>query len=370
MHCNYLWNQIAVDAFGKIKPCCRFREQNSIGNIKQDLLGVINSAKYKWLRHHSMSGSKIQGCITCDDAEYVGIPSLRELANKETKTPDISKSHVDLDSIEYLHVSLGNLCNLKCMTCSPEYSSRWRKDYEILGWDTYGVAPHTHINTHWHEIFKQLPKLKSLRIVGGEPFIIPQHEVFLKSLLKSYEHSLHLSYFTNGTVRPQSSIVALWQKIGAVRINFSVDAVGLLANYIRYPSKWEKIEENLVWFINLCKKFSFVRTRIHTSVSILNLYAVQHLKNYLSTTFSSYKQSFDHRAVLIESPEFLSIKTLPRRIKEHYIENGDISEFKLFLSRHISAENQWDEFKQYIHSLDRIRKVNGKELLPYFYFNE
>ena len=90
-------------------------------------------------------------------------------------------------------MKLGNICNLKCRICSPQYSSKWiaeqkkydkidgiAKDYDRLDWPEKSEV-------FWNNIETLIPVLEHLDFTGGEPFINPE-------ILKMIEYCLKANY--------------------------------------------------------------------------------------------------------------------------------------------------------------------------------
>jgi MoaA/NifB/PqqE/SkfB family radical SAM enzyme len=153
--------------------------------------------------------------------------------------------------------------------CGPTDSSGWFKEYETTyGTNTYneynGAVEKVKIvkegskyiaegkpydwykeNTFWKELSKYKDSMKSVYIVGGEPLIIYEHYNFLDECIKDgYSKGMTIEYNTNLTVIPERAI-KLWKNFDQVKFGVSIDGVGKVNDYIRWPSKFSTIEKNL-----------------------------------------------------------------------------------------------------------------------------
>ncbi len=366
-HCNYFWNHVAIDSRGAIRPCCRYLDQVPAGQLNDGLAPVFSNAKFQQLRSNSMDGLQIPGCQTCYDADAAELPSLRTYANSKTTMPPHGNITGHSGDIEDIHLSIGNLCNLKCTMCSPKYSHLWEADYKKLGWSTKSFTnPHKE-KIDFPALFTSLPKLKRLRIVGGEPLLSLHHDNLLTSLQEKYKHSIALDYFTNLTKMPCENTLKAWQNIGNVALNLSIDAHGALNDYIRYPSKWKTIASNLEGFIALAKRHSFIKIQVHTTVSILNIVHLANLRHHLASIFRKHRLPLIHKEVLIHQPTFLSVKHMPQRLKRMVILNESNPAIVQFAKQHLDAEPQWEPLVSYLESIDKLRTLKSFEVLPHLF---
>ena len=95
--------------------------------------------------------------------------------------------------------------------------------------------------------YVDLSELQEINIVGGEPFYSKKLKHFLKRLPKTSKISLN----TNGSIFPDNQILKLLETFSSVQIDISIDAIGPLAECIRYGTIWKDVEKNIEEVTNI-----------------------------------------------------------------------------------------------------------------------
>ena len=130
--CLAPWVSTCVTSSGKLAPCCNW-SGTSDTNFR-DFDSWINSDYLQDVRKRMYQGEKISQCDTCWKDESVGKQSLRKIYNLEfakfSNRDHINKNWQVTDSICTLDLQLGNLCNLKCVMCTPSSSSQLLTEYK------------------------------------------------------------------------------------------------------------------------------------------------------------------------------------------------------------------------------------------------
>ena len=154
--------------------------------------------------------------------------------------------------------------------------------------------------------------LNSIQFYGGEPLLQSEHDHILEELVRTgYSKNISISYCSNGTICRDNHF-ELWTKFKNVWLNFSLDAVGPRAEYIRHPCKWSEIERNINKFIQNKKLFNVnIQYEIVTTVSILNVLYLDEIVNWASNTGLKIELN------LVHYPNYLSIKNTSDKFKEY-----------------------------------------------------
>jgi organic radical activating enzyme len=122
----------------------------------------------------------------------------------------------------YLEVSFGNACNLKCVYCGPEFSSKWVEELKSKGPITITDGPNKtqwaqgwqdldritipnrehnpYIEAFWKWFPEIYPTLKVYRITGGEPLLNKNTIKSLNYLIENPKKDLELSINSNLSV--------------------------------------------------------------------------------------------------------------------------------------------------------------------------
>ena len=141
--CPVPWMHLNFEPNGKVIPCCLTSVENYfVGDLKTDSIQEIwNSPKMKQLRVDMVTGTEPTICRKCFDRERVTGESGRThhiRANPEVlqKIPSITLEDGTCTTMElkYWDFRFSNLCNYKCRSCGPRYSSAWVPDAKKLGY--------------------------------------------------------------------------------------------------------------------------------------------------------------------------------------------------------------------------------------------
>jgi radical SAM protein with 4Fe4S-binding SPASM domain len=141
--CAIPWIHLNLEPNGKVVPCCLTSHYNYFsGDLTTDSIEEIwNSDNMKKLRKEMINGVEPKICATCFDRERITGESGRVYHNREFKSvlkdiPIITETDGTCNKMElkYWDFRFSNLCNLKCRSCGPRYSSAWVPDAKKLGY--------------------------------------------------------------------------------------------------------------------------------------------------------------------------------------------------------------------------------------------
>jgi MoaA/NifB/PqqE/SkfB family radical SAM enzyme len=217
-------------------------------------------------------------CVRCQQTEQINNTSIRlnaiEFDQKQTRS-------------DYLTVGgvLDNICNSACQSCNSNLSTKigslTSNDYPMI--DNSAA-------------FWQLPldRVVHLDINGGEPSASKNYRNILKNIPPSVT-SVRIN--TNcSQVIPE--IAELLARDIHVTVTVSLDGIGRVHDYVRWPIKWENFERNL----NTYKGLGIQELNTWTTVSSLN---IGDLKNIIMYTKDN---KLDHSWALLERPDVLNVK--------------------------------------------------------------
>ena len=265
--CAYPWAGAAVRPDGTILPCCKFIHNKEFGNIADQ--DPRNSSAWSELRKSMLAGNKIDNCKTCYRDEASGVESLRQQSLKFYQPFDAKTQ-----PLKQLEVSFDNLCNLACVMCSEEFSTKWQTEkYTHRKIIATGVTAHGFDYTSW-----DLTKVMHLKIIGGEPMM--SQEKFINLLRQFDLKNLEVAVTTNGTILPNLDLKTLLESCKSVSYKVSLDGVGEVNDWIRWPSKFSVIENN----INTLEQWwagTNVDLQFHTVIGIYNINHLQDLVDFV-----------------------------------------------------------------------------------------
>jgi uncharacterized radical SAM superfamily Fe-S cluster-containing enzyme len=333
-----------------------------------DLESVWKGSERSKLLQQVTDDQPILGCQGCYTAEEHGLPSRRQSARQawEDYYRDTS---IDITAPQSIDYSVGNLCNLKCVICSPHNSSAWIPDYQKM-------FPLKSISEYQYDKYAQLEisdpaLLKNIRAVhfhgGGEPLLSNNHVQLLKQIeqVKGLG-DVRVFYNTNGTQKVNDQILELWSRCQLIEIYFSIDDIGSRFDYQRTGANWQQVLDNLDWYhSNMPHNHMFY---VNCVWSYLNLFYLNelvdwHRYNFANNRFGDPTQLIFQRAMdkfNIEKISSQSKVVLETRFK-NYPE-------LLAILNSLSVEDvpSHAEFWNNITAIDKVRGTDYRQDHPYW----
>lgn len=277
----------------EISPCC-ISPSKAVTTVD-----FINNTYLNQVRQDWQNDVYPIACSACKQAENSNLNSRRIGSNQWYSDHDLFNTDVELTRIDYW---VGDLCNLKCVICGPENSSSWKQELNLP------IEVKRMVNNQFWKTM-DLSSVKFIHFTGGEPLLSKEHVELLKSLPDKSQ--VHLNYNTNATILPSAELLDLWSKFNLVQLDFSIDDIGARFEYQRFPANWDKVVENLQWYIdNTPTNCMF---SVNTSVGVLNQHNIDNLKSWLSDNFSTNRVTdpIEHRQQMVVG--LLSINTMQQR---------------------------------------------------------
>lgn len=170
----------------------------------------------------------------------------------------------------------------------------------------------------YKELFNKVDCITKINFIGGELFLIKEVRAIMKYLiLLGVAKNITLSMTTNGTV-VDDEICDLVAQFKSVICAVSLDGVGEVNDYIRYPSRWEIIGPN----ISRLKKINNAYVYANMTVQAYNMLHVVPLVQYCEGL------DIDFRYHFLEYPSYLSSLIMPieaRKAAADYIRRYALS---------------------------------------------
>jgi MoaA/NifB/PqqE/SkfB family radical SAM enzyme len=264
--CIAPWTHAVVTSSGNLAPCCVWKGESA--HTYKEFDSWVNSDDMRTLRQELHSGTYVESCNHCYSQEKYGRLSTRQVYNVEfskfinLKKLDTEDWEVNSEDVCTLDLKLGNLCNLKCVMCSGNYSSQLiteykqykntfdKLDYSVQGVDKDFSWPLSDEFRGFLSKFEE--NLKWIKFTGGEPTLIPYVFDFLSEV--KHPSDIAVSLITNGTIY-NDRLFEVLKKFKIIWLTVSLEGISEHNNMIRYNSEWDIVEQNILKY----KKLSNVR---------------------------------------------------------------------------------------------------------------
>ena len=384
----FLHQYVNVNNHGH-KLCCMSKEikkMNSNNTVQQNMESFWVSDELKKVRQDFIDNKWPSACEWyCGKYEKQGVYEESYRYNFIDRYKHIDYNDYDLNAetgnktgkpID-LDFRPGNICNLKCRSCTGIWSNTIQKEVvanpELQG--TYYDTGRNYSQLDTSTI--DLSNIQSLKMSGGETLVDPNVYTFLKNAVDNgYAKNIELHLLTNGTYMPKR-IVSVLEQFKSLVVNVSVDAVGRLEEYLRTGTDWQQQKEVFETILNIS---NLKKCGINSVIQITGIFGLQDLIDFAYD--SKYTNNKKYRGVSflpIVDPEFLSIGLMTNshkqkimRMVEHNIDNIKFDKFNNQIKPVISEVHRHFDNKEelllkgkkHINNLDKIRNTNIISLQP------
>ena len=399
--CPVPWMSQSLRANGDIRVCCQ-AQHGPTGGILKDRNGnpynartatlkdVRNSPLSKEIRKYMIEGKWHPECIRCQTESESGMRSRLDYENEiwvsskefdwDNLLEHTSKDGtIDVNEINcsFYDVRFGNLCNLKCRMCGPTDSSMWYDDQVSLWGDSYkdshgrvklvknskgkfepsiNVYDWHESDHYWEQMNANINEIRKLYIVGGEPLMIDRHYEFLQKCIDTgASKNIIVEYNTNLTNIPQRAW-NIWKYFKRINIGASIDGIGDINHYMRYPSNFNKIHENLLKLSNAEGNF---KVWIAATINVFNVLHFPEFIEWIIKNKIPKVNDDDWRPIItphpLHGPKFYNIRMLPKFAKDAVHEK--YQEYKPYLCSLIDKQN-WDENRKEVSKKEVVNLLD------------
>jgi len=385
--CMMPWVHMHLWPAGYTYPCCMADPDLPIGNTQtQSLQDIWNGPEMRQIRMNMLQDKKSPECRRCYELEENGMWTLRKSSNENFKhhrervyetSDDGSAGDVNM---AYMDIRFSNLCNLKCRSCGPQFSSSWFEDHKQI----YGDLPHKKILQVRDEMLSFMdeldPLLASVERVywaGGEPLITKEHYDILDKWIAMGKRDVKMDYTTNFTQMyyKRKTAFEYWNSFKHVRVAASLDANHARGEYLRKNMVWSQVVQNRRDMIEQCPHVYF---EITPTVSIYNVFNLPDFhKEWIE---EGLLEPQNIRINILLDPTYMRLSLLPPWLKDQvrfkYLEHlkyldqfenidsvkNDYESILKFLNNDHSEELKMFLFKT--ERIDNLRKENWREVFP------
>lgn len=407
--CILAWTNFFCFPSGEMAPCCAAsnlyrKEDGAPCSIERDDPATVwNGPIFKKLRQEMLDGVESPICRTCHDNERRRMTSHRRNMNRLYFGPDADDdlydmtifrgrlAQPDIDEVTcrkpcFLDIRLGNLCNLKCRMCFPSTSSQIEHDPVVRLWSdddqdrSFGATVED-----WPEAAGLLDRLKDFcneavrfELAGGESPLNPSQTELLQSFVDSGQsRRMHLQVTSNFT-SINERFYRMVDSFGSVELFASLDGVGPVNDYIRFPSRWAVVSENVKTIRQKYPRFEVLVSPAYLAYNILSVTDLWEwcLVNgfKLSTQNLLVRPPYLQCGVLPEEARQLAARRIEFWLCRHFSQTPVVMrQNMLALSAHLrnpataSSEEDIEKFVGFTNDLDRSRGQSIKESLPELY---
>ena len=353
---------------GKVRLCCQSKTLGNLHVNKHNLEDIWQGQDYQRVREQFLNNEWPAECATCKINEEKSIPSRRSFENQ--KWSQIEKKSYPTQAVDFpwaVDLRLGNLCNLKCIMCTPDNSNTWYDEYENFEHLKFFKKDE---NVRWpfHASFlddykEWVSKVRVLYFSGGEPLLIKKHRQIIEFLIENdLAKNIILWYDTNATYIDQEWI-DMWSHFEKVNLSLSIDGGKQVNEYIRHPINHDDL---LINYKLLATRPDNIEVKLQISVGALNIFELDNIQHYSK----QFNFSMNFNISIVFWPNFMTLDALPQSVidqaaekyKNHY--NTRIKNMTKNL-KHDPVKLK--ELKEYLIKLDELRGLDHTKCFNHLY---
>lgn len=361
-NCWFAYKGLSIDQDFNLKPCGK--SELIFGTY--DSPAILQNDKYRKFSYEIFDNKTPEQCFNCTQRENRGLQSRRTYHyDWFTQTKQYE--------LEFLDLTLGNLCNLKCRMCNPSLSSQWIKesylqnniDVEMFGFDNTRV--NDLLDDEFLNFIKNCKSLRRIILKGGEPLIHPRLTDFLAVIQN--KANVELQIITNGTRKLSNKLKNLLNEFKKIDIYFSIEAADKMYEYIRGGQ--HTFKETVSNFLQYRKSLTNANVNWIYTANIYGVFSFDSLQKQLQESCAYIFTSTDFGQIVL-NPKFLNPLILPDTIKQSVANNTPYIEYKNFITtdtKKLNITNQdlhLKQFAKYTKELDKIRNESLLDIEPRF----
>lgn len=383
-YCAKLWNHQYIHMSGSIRLCCATKENildkkgNRLHISNTSLENAWNSEYVKDIRKKMIRGETIPECVKCFEQEKRGYQSVRQTQDMEENFNNTSGDGSVKQFPNTMELHLGNVCNLKCKMCGQQYSNQigkelleiGKKEQGFLEWITkesgnvniwtnnlsveYKWFQNTRVKNKLFEYISE--HIRYINVIGGEPTVIPEFwELF--EYLDARDRLKNLSVVLNTNLTNVNPRMTDWlPRLKEWTVWASVDGLGERTEYIRYPSNFDKVVENLNFYKRLSKS-SNGRIVLSPAIQLLN---IDQLDDILKWWLEFSERMLDDRFAVswmaqVWYPTICNYDILPSNYKQKVADKLEksLSDFEPYQSIIHFYKNQIENLRKEVYTQEQ-----------------
>ncbi len=442
--CQARWGYPLVDfSKGEVRTCCRTRgERVTKEQIDKHGTDIFLNTDFQIDRRLEMlNGYRHEACETCwlieesgaqgprfpnlklphpwmkaedKSRDFKNLTSTTKLVNQKSSeliTPEMAKigsSILRSEEPYMLEINLSNTCDLKCSYCSPYFSSKWEKEFDLwsLGAgiekfdknvedfiknDIRKEVDDRFMDLFW-EWFNGTPitSLSRVGIIGGEPLMNPKLPQFLDKLIESYQKiplekrpscgysdengnfrrdNKPLIWFVTNLNTPDKIMdrfinehLPKLTEIFHVEIHASLESIGKRIEYTRDGLSWETYKKNAE---RLCAvKLPNYNFGFQIALNCLSMTTLTDFLKYAKHLHDKFERPIILKHNMVSHPEFHNPAVLPPRFASYLEEALEYLADVKDKMRHVEdLWGTWPAYYDYIATVyTSVKEEQGKKM--------
>lgn len=394
--CQLKWNWSTLYLHNGTTASCHRTGSSEL--TVENFLNFHNTDKKQKERSQMLQGQwPTDSCQYCKSIEDSGGFSDRML---HLDIPDMAPPELEHNPVAtsvsptILEIYFDNKCNLSCLYCIPELSSKIQNENVKFGpFESHGVILEPMIKDHRHATYVDLfwqwlqdhsKKLHRLNVLGGEPFYQDEFYQLITYLEKNPHPALELGIVTNLMISPTKlqSLITKFKSllvdrhVRRIDITVSIDCWDKPQEYVRYGLDLERWQTN---FETLLQN-RWLTVNINQTISVLTIKTMPELLSKLKT-WRNLRPVGHYFSEVSPQPTYLMphilgagvfdqdfdaiISLMPKDKKQDRVAVAYMSGIRDHIENNQPNSQEKLKLRVFLDEKDRRRNTNWREIFPW-----
>lgn len=350
-YCSKSWTDVNVDFSSEfVKNCCKSKPIKFVPNLDKTFFEF--SPELLKRKTDSLQGVQNEDCHFCWKEEGKRV-TYRDVHNKWS--PEFVESNrdnllsADKSFANYIEVKFSNTCDMACLYCSPNFSSKiaieekvriksipLASEFESFKEFSDPLIENA-VKLVKEDIKKEVWDIIQLRFVflGGEPTLIDQFYDFINHITERVKHytqekkweykmrNIRLEIVTNGNTT-SALMEKFFKLVDSTKFQWTIgvsnESFGHDAELIRHGLNWERFQNNFRKYISVPKKIDSINL-----APTLNIFSLKTFHLYMAWVHEQFNNQLNSTGVcpaftwhgnFVTDP-VLDIKVLPVEYRKY-----------------------------------------------------
>jgi MoaA/NifB/PqqE/SkfB family radical SAM enzyme len=247
--CSAAWTDINLDFANRvIRHCTKSAGEPFPETLTIDFFN--NSDRINQTRNDLLNGIQALDCRLCwNDYKLTG-NAYRDFKNKWASKNDVNSQ------INFIEISLDNLCDLSCIYCNEFSSSKIASEKKVKNTKNPQIVQDLQVFVLFLEDLARKQEKISLGFLGGEVTYSKNFFYFVNELLKNdvlVKSNLSFSILTNcnSNETAMKKIISLFDQMPnnwQINVSISNESIKEHSELIRYGLSWDRFVKNFITY--------------------------------------------------------------------------------------------------------------------------
>ena len=351
--CSKSWTDVNINFKNRsLRHCCKSKTYDFPDNPSIDFFD--NSPQIQERRQHTANGIQHPDCNSCWSEINSGKSAYKDWMNvwteEEFLARDLSKPHV-----KYIEIELDNTCDLSCVYCNAESSSKIAQEEGVINVDNTKSHDIEQFRLWIAKVASENTQTTIINFLGGEPtasklfyeLIDTIHEI--SKQYPNFKPQLEICTNCNSKKHLMDKLIA---SINSSSIDWVIsvsnESYGADAELIRYGLDWDRFVDNLIRYMT-CP--NVVSINFSPTVNALNLKTFAEYIKFVQGLLAKHAptQPFGWVGNYISNPIALDIKFLPLEHKQYIVEAMQ----QIELEKDNNLFSNYERFYKFLTEMER-----------------